>query len=196
MATSVRCARHRAPGATRPPMRAVAGRPDRGARLSPKRSDGRHGIRASRSAPRLAGGSPRRSRIDPPLSGSRCPPRVNARLARHSRGNLPHTQNAASRGSGSIRARQTHGRRTTGIRRAVVCAPDTRRNRGVLHRIPKPFPTFLRWHYPDQVRRDQGASALSQPVRAPLVDSILTIREFPATVNQCCKKPIGPAAMR
>jgi len=36
--------------------------------------------------------------------------------------------------------------------------------------------TSLRWHYPDQVQRDQGACALSQPLRAPPVVFLLSRR--------------------
>jgi hypothetical protein len=70
---------------------------------------------------------------------------------------------------------------TTGAKRTRG-GPEARRMHAASYF--EAFPTFLRWHYPDQVRRDQGGSALSQPARAPLVDSLLTIREFPATVNR------------
>lgn len=35
--------------------------------------------------------------------------------------------------------------------------------------------TFLRWHDPDQVQRDQGIAALSQPLRAPPVEFMVQL---------------------
>jgi len=79
-------------------------------------------------------------------------------------------------------AAHSHTTGTAGTRRTYG-GPLARRVHAASYSEFRSLPTFLRWHYPDQVQRDQGGFALSQPARAPLVDSPLTIREFPATVN-------------
>lgn len=69
-----------------------------------------------------------------------------------------------------------------------------KRLRAAFRQLPATYPralpyvrtlsTFLRWHDPDQVRRDQGEAALSQPMRAPLVEFLIhTVHTSEESVN-------------
>lgn len=54
--------------------------------------------------------------------------------------------------------------------------------------------TFLRWHDPDQVQRDQGIAALSQPLRAPPVEFLTSTVHAPVQSVNPWHMLAGPPA--